>query len=75
MFMAALQNNRRMIEVSLPLNLTISPAERERSLFIFRNSDGCAAVVSRGFVKRPETILPLPKGDVWGEGKRVSKIS
>jgi hypothetical protein len=53
-----------------PLTLTLSPGERGQPLNNFPKSEGHRAEGWREFARTPETILPLPKGEGRGEGKR-----
>ena len=45
-----------------PLTLTLSLGEREQQGSTFENSDGLR------FADRLLNVLPLPKGEGWGEG-------
>src|SRR5205809_168238 len=51
-----------------PLTPTLSLGERERRCARVRRLRG------RWFVERWEMVLPLPKGEGWGEGKSVSDL-
>ncbi|HXE41871.1 MAG TPA: hypothetical protein VN516_02515 [Candidatus Baltobacteraceae bacterium] len=52
-----------------PLTLTLSQREREQQSELSRVFNARPANTFTRFFVRLNTILPLPKGEGWGEGK------
>ena len=57
------------MNVTFPLTLTLSRREREQPLAHFVKYVSREAAYHRCLAKKLGTILPLPKGEGWGEGK------
>ena len=55
---------------NFPLTLTLSLREREQQAPDWSLANGSWANSGTGVIERRWTILPLPKGEGWGEGEQ-----
>jgi hypothetical protein len=55
---------------AFPLNLTFSHGEKEQPLVGFVKYKSLQAESRFSFAKTLGTLLPLPMGEGWGEGKQ-----